>query len=217
MASDVLREYVSQARPDVDSEIQELATQRLLDVLQPLMFAKNNRQFHSIVEKVVLDYVPVLEIIFRPIASELLREGKFDQARINLVQQVLNASESNAVEFFSSSDRWILLEVFQMQTRLNRVLQQAPVDSRAAVIGSVMDSYWANTKLDLCVLAVRLILSGELVPQNKMIPHWLCLAMKHYLNKCQSAWFANDPVLQARLRSPAKTISHEEMKRRLGL
>jgi hypothetical protein len=50
-----------------------------------------------------------------------------------------------------------------------------------------------------------------------MIPHWLCLAMKYYLNERQSAWFANDPVLQARLTSPATPISHEEMKQRLGL
>ncbi len=217
MASDVLRDYVLKARPDADAKIQELVARRLQDVMQPLMGATSARGLRTMVERAMVDYVPILETVFRQVASELARQGALSQQLISVFQEVLSAPEAEAGEFFSPSDKRTLLDAFRLQTRLNRIVRETPIENTPALINALIDGYWASTKVDLCVITARLVLSGELAPQRKDIPHWLCLAMRHYLNQWQSALFANNPVLQARLMSPDKTVSHEEAKLLLGL
>lgn len=201
-----------------DDQLKNLPAARIIKALTPLMKANNPREFRRIMKRVVTDYVPVRAWITAEIVASAAVSGKTTQGM---------ARETNAAYWedlvamaealLSDKDRRVLLDVLRTNTELGELNDQVPDENREAWMSAFLDGYWALLELNVILSTVWLIAANELHPKNKSVLHWLCLAAERSIKAWHSALFAHNPVLRKRLRRPAKTISDEEMGRRLGL
>jgi hypothetical protein len=171
--------------------------------------------------KLALDFAPINALVSARLISYAVEEG---QSAIEVVNEIsVEAWESLASQpssVFSKSDRLILMEAMRVPSEITELEEETPPENMPALYSAMADAYWALLKIQLGIFAASLIQAGELKPLDHRVPHWICIALRGYINEWQSALFANNPVLQERLSRPLESlnlITTEELERRLGL
>jgi hypothetical protein len=205
-------------QPPADDLFRNLLAARIIKALTPLMNANNAREFRRIMKRVVTDYPPVKAWISVEIVAKAAESGKTTQGMVRATNVAFwEHLVAKAEALLSDKDRRVLLDVLWTSTELGALNDQVPDENREAWMSAFLDGYWALLELNVILSTVWLIAADELHPKNASVLHWLCLAAKRSIKGWHSAVFAHNPVLRERLRRPAKTISDEEMGRRLGL
>jgi hypothetical protein len=206
------------ALPD---DVSKMLRERMLVDMRHIADARSLNQLRRIMGKLALDFAPINALVSARLISYAVEEG---QSAIEVVNEIsVEAWESLASQpssVFSKSDRLILMEAMRVPSEITELEEETPPENMPALYSAMADAYWVLLKIQLGIFAASLIQAGELKPLDHRVPHWICIALRGYINEWQSALFANNPVLQERLSRPLESlnlITTEELERRLGL
>ncbi len=193
--------------------------QRMSQIAQRLMLASSTRQLRRLVTDSLLAYEPIRHLILVFLAEQLATgRTSLQHETVEGTRAILgDLDESSNAVILTRQDKGILLDWLQEQTRLAEVLPRVPPENTQAMLGAMIDGYWALVGAELTAITVTLVSTGRLTPANPDIPHWLCLEVRRYLKRWRSALFANDPKLRRRLAESTELLTTEEMERRFGV
>jgi len=194
--------------------------ERWTDLLGSLVEAGNAKRLRATVKAQVVDYV-ALSNVSLAVAGSVLDEIPADRGiLVWLNAEVLSAMASSKIESLSRKDKETVLEVTKSLALLEDLEARTPKANSGLLAAALVEGFWAMQKVTMCLSALALTLDGTLKPGNEHVAHWLCLAMRDYLEEWNTALMSHNPVLQARMaQNPddAGFLTTEELERRLGL
>lgn len=192
---------------------------RFLAAFHPIMYAKSRKQVRRLIIEAVSRYAP-LKMVLMPPFLEILENagyatGEDYATHVNTV--ILDELNTSGQTLLLRTDREIILKVTKFQAEFASLGMSIPGENRLYWLLATVDGLGPLLALDVALSSVLLIASGKLTPERDELPHWLCLEMKLFLRYLSTTLFLNNPLLQERLAAPGKTITLEEIERRLEL
>jgi len=198
----------------------EFLIRKWTSLLGLLVEAGNAKRLRATVKAQVVDYVALNNVSFA-VGASALYEIQADQGiLVWLNAEVLSALASSHNESLSRKDKETLLDVTKSLALLEELQAGTPKANSESLAAALVEGFWALQKVTMCLFALVLTLDGTLKPGNEYVAHWLCLAMRDYLEEWNTALMSHNPVLHARLvQNPGETtiLTTEELERSLGL
>ena len=189
-------------------------------LLGSLVEAGNAKRLRATVKAQVVNHL-TLNNVFLTFAGSALDEIPANQGVMAwLNAELLSSGAAPGVESLSRKDRETVLDATKSLAMLEDLLAGTPVTNRGLLAAALLEGFWALQKVTMCLFALVLTLDGTLNPSNETMPHWLCLAVRDYLEEWNTALLSHNPALNARLfENPSETgfLTTEELQRRLGV
>ena len=198
----------------------EFVIGRWTALLGSLVEAGNAKRLRATVKAQVVHYVTLNNVILA-VAGSMLEQFPADpgvSAWLNA--ELPSASATSWDESLSRKDRETVLDVTTSLALLEDLLAGMPKANSGLLAAALLEGFWALQKVNMCLCALVWTLDGTLKPGNENVAHWLCLAMRDYLEEWNTALMSHNPVLRARLvENPSETglLTTEELEHRLGL
>ncbi|GEM_PF-1500966 len=198
-----------------DVSLIEDAAPKFLSLAQAILDnAASPRSLHNEIDKAVFDYFP-MKLTLVQYLSKSTEPIDPEQFAIELNRGLLDILSKTGQQL-SQHDSEILLDVFRMQTRLATLISNVPPNNRRALDSALEECFWELLKVDLAMSIIILTKLSLVDIHSAKKLHWLCLAIAKYQRRIESCFFAYNPVLRERMKTPGKLLTTEEMERLLG-
>ena len=194
--------------------------ERMTALLGSLVEAGNARRLRATVKAHVADYVALTNVSLGFVGSVFNEIPADRKVTAWHNAEILSAGSQSQNEWLTRRDKETVLDVTRSLALLEDLLAGTPKANSGLLAAALVEGFWALQKVTMCLSALALTLEGTLKPTKESVAHWLCLAMRDYLEEWNTALMSHNPVLHARLtQSPddAGLLTTEELERRLGL
>jgi hypothetical protein len=178
----------------------EILIDRWIALLGSIVAAGNPRRLRATINAKVTDYER-LNVIFIALAESEFRAVNEKRSLTGWVNaELLDVLNSRQDEMLSKSDRNIVLDTTKALAFFETLLGETPNENKGFLAKALIDGFSAVQKLTMCLFTIVLVSDETLQPAQGKVPHWLCLAMRDYLNEWNTALMSHNPELDRRAR-----------------
>jgi len=173
--------------------------------------ASSSRSIQKEIDKAIPDYFPMKLALVQYLSQSI---EPIDLEKFEVNADLLDMFSRTGQQLLPR-DSEILLNALIMQARLAKLISHVPQDNRHALDSALGECFWDLLKVDLAMNIISLAkLSLVDIPSAEKL-HWLCLATARYQRRIESCFFAYNPILRERMKTPGKVLTTEEMEQQV--
>ena len=188
---------------------------KMAELVKPLSSLETRGELKKILDRVAPQYLH-LKNEFGRLTMYELEVDQFVQLAAEAYDELQDLI-GNDVLVLGQGDRELLLDVVES---LREILHGALVnlaDNQGLLNDIILECSSALQRLDMCVLTILLVLTGETKHWNPGSIKLLSRVAYEYMQEIQDIFLLHDSELHKRLNTRGQTISFEEVRREVGL
>ena len=188
---------------------------KMVKLVSPLLSVSTRAELKRLIDHVAPEYLHLRNEVGRLIMDELSKD-EFARFATEAYDEFLKLVTADAT-VLSEQDREMLVDVIQSLRELLESALDTPAENQGTLTDILLECSQALQRVDMCLLAVLLVLTSE-------IKHWNPSAMRHltqgaqeHMRQVEDTLLVHDFELAERLKTPEQPISLQEVRRKIGL
>lgn len=188
----------------------------LTELVTTLPSARTLAELRRLLEHAAPEYLHIRNEVGRLFIDGMSLE-EFSQFSLHACDEMLNAIQSDC-KVLSAGEKETLEDVVNSDREiLSAVLRDTP-ESPGIIADIVLECAHAILRLDMCLLAVMLVLEGGIVRWNASAIGLLTRAAREYVSQVEDTFLLHDAELTHRMATrKSQTLALDEVKRRVGI
>jgi hypothetical protein len=193
----------------------EVVLAKMVQLLSPLSSVSTRTELRRLLDRIAPEYLHLRNEIGRLIMAEL-SEDEFARFATQAYDEFLKLVMANAA-ILSDRDQEKLGDVIQSLRELLESALNTPAENQGTLTDILLECSQALQYVDMCLLSVLLVLTGE-------IKHWNPTAIRHlthgaqeHIRQVEDTFLIHDSELAERLKTREQTVSLQDIRKRIGL
>lgn len=192
-----------------------LILSKMVELVSPLSSVSTRPELRKLLDHVALAYLHLRNELGRLIMDELSKD-EFAQFATEAYDEFLKLVMAD-VAILSDQDREMLADVIQSLRELLESALDTPAENQGTLTDVLLECSQALQRVDMCSLAVLLVLNGEIKHWNPEAIRHLTQGAQEYMRQVEDTLLIHDFELAERLKTREQPISLREVKEKLGL
>ena len=188
---------------------------KMVELVSPLPSVSTRTELKRLLDRIAPEYLHLRNEVGRLVMNELSKD-EFARFATEAYDEFLKLVTADAA-VLSEQDREMLSDVIQSLRELLESALDTPAENQGTLTDILLECSQALQRVDMCLLAVLLVLTSE-------IKHWNPSAMRHltqgaqeHMRQVEDTLLVHDFELAERLKTPEQPISLQEVRRKIGL
>jgi len=188
---------------------------KMAELVKPLSSVETRGELKKVLDRIAPQYLHLRNEFGRLTMHELNME-QFVQLATEVYDELQNLIGKD-VAVLGEEDRELLLDVVESLREMLHGALGDLADNQGLLNDIVLESGSALQRLDMCLLAILLVLVGETARWNPGSIRLLSRVAQAYMDEVQDIFLVHDSELHNRLRTREQTVSLEEVKKEVEL
>lgn len=188
---------------------------KMVELVIPLSSVSTHSELRRLLDRFAPEYLHLRNEVGRLIMDEL-SEDEFARFATQAYDEFLKLVTTD-VAILSDQDREILGDVIQSIRELLESALDTPAENQGTLTDILLECSQDLQRVDMCLLAVLWVLTGEIKHRNPTAIRHLTQAAQEHMRQSEDILLIHDFELADRLQTREQPISLQEVRKSIGL
>jgi hypothetical protein len=193
----------------------EVVLAKTIQLLSPLSSVSTRTELRRLLDRIAPEYLHLRNEIGRLIMAEL-SEDEFARFATQAYDEFLKLVVANAA-ILSDRDQEKLGDVIQSLRELLESALNTPAENQGTLIDILLECSQALQYVDMCLLSVLLVLTGEIKHWNPTAIRQLTHGAQEHIRQVEDTFLIHDSELAERLKTREQPVGLQDIRKRIGL
>jgi hypothetical protein len=193
----------------------EVVLAKMVQLLSPLSSVSTRTELRRLLDRIAPEYLHLRNEIGRLIMAEL-SEDEFARFATQAYDEFLKLVMANAA-ILSDRDQEKLGDVIQSLRELLESALNTPAENQGTLTDILLECSQALQYVDMCLLSVLLVLTGEIKHWNPTAIRYLTHGAQEHIRQVEDTFLIHDSELAERLKTREQPVSLQDIRKRIGL
>jgi len=193
----------------------ELVLAKMVELLSPLSSVSTRTELRRLLDRIAPEYLHLRNEVGRLIMAEL-SEDEFARFATEAYDEFLKLVMDDAT-ILTDQDREKLCDVIQSLRELLESALNTPTENQGTLTDILLECSHALQCVDMCLLSVLLVLTGEIKYWNPAAIRHLTQGGQEHMRQVEDTFLIHDFELAERLKTREQPVSLQEVRKRIDL